>query len=197
MSTASTLIGIDLLREGRTRGTREAERQIRCFRLIPSRGSSRLTDHGSAKWAPAMRSGSWTLQNRSFNGARGTTIVLLITAASAQAGRVLYVDPNAPGPPDGSSWTQAYHDLQPVLEMAATDLSVTEIRVAQGHYLPTEDPAGKTASFVLRNGLALRGSFAGYGAPNPNSRFSRTDRFHAERRLARQRRGPAFQQLLL
>ncbi|NLE57715.1 MAG: hypothetical protein GX616_05095, partial [Planctomycetes bacterium] len=83
---------------------------------------------------------------------------------------VLYVDPDAPGANNGSSWLDAYTDLRTAMVMAAAHANVYEIRVAEGVYRPA-DPAGdRLASFQLRNGLALRGGYAGYGHPSPDDR---------------------------
>ena len=51
----------------------------------------------------------------------------------------LYVDVNASGANDGSSFTDAFADLQFAIDVACEG---TEIRVAQGTYLPTESPDG-------------------------------------------------------
>ncbi len=78
----------------------------------------------------------------------------------------LYVDDN--GDPNGActSWPDACPDLQTALGQAA---SGDEIRVAAGTYKPTSgtDP---TATFQLLNGVAIRGGYAGLGAPDPDAR---------------------------
>jgi predicted outer membrane repeat protein/parallel beta-helix repeat protein len=68
------------------------------------------------------------------------------------------VDAIAPGPThDGSSWTDAYNNLQNALGAA---VSGQIIEVAQGTYLPSTD-ADVTASFALQDGVTLMGGFAG------------------------------------
>jgi hypothetical protein len=53
---------------------------------------------------------------------------------------------------------------------------VTEIQVAQGTYAPDRDEAGgvtpgdRAATFQLLNGVAIKGGFAGIGAPDPDAR---------------------------
>ncbi|MHC4807653.1 MAG: fibronectin type III domain-containing protein, partial [Planctomycetota bacterium] len=85
---------------------------------------------------------------------------------------VIYVDADAPGPThDGSSWVNAYKYLQNALAAAGT---CYEIRVAQGIYKP-DHGSGITlgdlnASFQLKNGVTIKGGYAGYGAPYPYSR---------------------------
>ncbi len=65
------------------------------------------------------------------------TVALLLGASSvprAQGQTTLYVDADAPGPiHDGSSWEYAYRNPQDALAVATAG---TEIRVAQGVYMP-------------------------------------------------------------
>ena len=83
------------------------------------------------------------------------------------AGSVLYVDDTATGANDGSTWCDAYTDLQPAL---ATATAGDEVRVAQGIYRPAGPGGDRTATFQLVNGVALRGGYAGCGAPDPDDR---------------------------
>jgi uncharacterized repeat protein (TIGR01451 family) len=78
-----------------------------------------------------------------------------------EAPRALYVDRDATGANDGSSWTDAYTDLQSALDVA---LPGDQVWVANGVYTPTQrTDAGdaRTATFVLTDGVALYGGFAG------------------------------------
>jgi hypothetical protein len=83
-----------------------------------------------------------------------------------------YVDINAPGNNDGSSWYNAYNYLQDAL----ADPCASVILVAQGTYHPDSNsgtPNGsgdRYARFVLKSGMALCGGYAGYGASDPNAR---------------------------
>ncbi|HWP40821.1 MAG TPA: right-handed parallel beta-helix repeat-containing protein, partial [Tepidisphaeraceae bacterium] len=78
---------------------------------------------------------------------------------------IIYVDLNAPGPRhDGSSWQQAYVDLQDALAAARTG---DQIRVADGTYSPGTNFGDR---FQLKDGTATRGGYAGYGAANPDAR---------------------------
>ena len=78
----------------------------------------------------------------------------------------IYVDTDATGTNDGSSWTNAYNYLQDALYAAPSGY---EIWVAQGTYRPDEDtnnPDGndsRTATFQLKNGVALYGGFPSGG----------------------------------
>jgi hypothetical protein len=90
------------------------------------------------------------------------------------AGQTIYVDANAPGSNDGTSWADAYNLLQDALTEAGSDPGVTEILVAQGIYRPDQGvgigPGDRTATFKLKSGLAIRGGYAGFGEPDPNAR---------------------------
>ncbi len=87
-------------------------------------------------------------------------------AIALPAPTLVFVDLNAPMGGDGTSWATAYVDLQTALAFAS---SGTEIRVADGTYRPTSN-TDRTVSFVLKNGVSVRGGYAGYGAPNPDAR---------------------------
>ena len=105
---------------------------------------------------------------------------LLLCAAPLAAGSVLYVDDDAEPGGDGQSWETAFRFLQDALDAAQSPggpgAEVEEIHVAQGLYLPDRDeenPEGtgdRTATFVLIEGLALMGGYAGIGAPDPDAR---------------------------
>ncbi len=82
----------------------------------------------------------------------------------AAAGEIVYVDADATGAGNGSSWADAYPELQSALAAAAPG---SEIWVAEGVYYPDYDPETGThtgivtASFVLTDGVRLYGGFAG------------------------------------
>jgi len=92
-------------------------------------------------------------------------------ASQSSTGQIIYVDGDASGFNDGSSWTDAYNHLQDALASASYG---DEIYVAQGIYTPDRGvgftPGDKFAKFSLKNGVALRGGFAGFGESDPNSR---------------------------
>jgi hypothetical protein len=73
---------------------------------------------------------------------------------------MLYVDADATGTGDGSSWGDACTELRSALETVEVCGSIKEIWVAEGTYLPTGD-GDRTVSFQLRNGLTLYGGFSG------------------------------------
>ena len=86
---------------------------------------------------------------------------------------IFYVDGDAVGNNDGSSWIDAFNYPQDALSVASVG---DKIRVAAGFYQPdrsTSEPGGsgdRTAAFSLKSGLAVRGGFAGCGEPDPNVR---------------------------
>jgi len=85
---------------------------------------------------------------------------------------IRYVDDDAPGPVyNGSSWQTAFRYLQDALGPAQSGQT---IRVAQGIYMPDQGngatPGDRQATFQLKNGVTLRGGYAGWGAPDPNAR---------------------------
>lgn len=71
--------------------------------------------------------------------------------------QIYYVKWDAAGANNGSSWNDAYIDLQSALTAAT---SGDEIWVAAGAYKPTYG-IDRTISFALKNGVALYGGFAG------------------------------------
>jgi predicted outer membrane repeat protein/parallel beta-helix repeat protein len=70
---------------------------------------------------------------------------------------IRYVKWNASGANNGTSWIDAYSDLQTALSAASSD---DEIWVAAGTYKPTTG-TDRTVSFALKNGVAVYGGFSG------------------------------------
>ena len=74
---------------------------------------------------------------------------------------VIYVDADATGADNGSSWADAFTDLQDALALAATiDVDPLAIWVAEGTYYPT-DGFDRRATFELFTGIAVYGGFSG------------------------------------
>ncbi len=71
----------------------------------------------------------------------------------------LYVDASAGQAGDGSSWTNAYVDLQDALESAAQVLGPVDIWVARGTYRPDRGTGDRRATFQLQDGVAIYGGF--------------------------------------
>ena len=81
-----------------------------------------------------------------------------LPAGSASAdGAIIYVDTSASGADDGTSWADAYPDLQSAISAA---VSSDEIWVAAGTYYPTAG-VNRTISFTLKNGVSIYGGFDG------------------------------------
>lgn len=79
----------------------------------------------------------------------------------------IHVDQHAPGlTQDGTSWENAYLNLQSALAIAQNG---DRILVANGKYYPTAG-ADRAISFVLVDGVSLLGGYAGYGAADPDAR---------------------------
>ncbi len=100
-------------------------------------------------------------------------ICTLCTALTAAGQTVWYVDDESVLGGTGTSWVSSFRFLQDALGRAAAG---DEIRVAGGTYHPDRDEAGNVtrgdpnASFDLISGVALRGGYAGPGAPWPDMR---------------------------
>ncbi|MEM8901697.1 MAG: choice-of-anchor Q domain-containing protein, partial [Bacteroidota bacterium] len=73
---------------------------------------------------------------------------------------ILFVDADAGGQNDGSSWTNAYTDLQDALATARNCGDVTAIWLAEGTYVPT-DGLDRKVTFQLVDGVSLYGGFDG------------------------------------
>ena len=99
-------------------------------------------------------------------------LILLVFNSFAVANKVIYVDDDASGANDGSSWQNAYIYLQDALTDAKSSEKPVEIRVAQGIYKPDQG-AGQTAgnreaSFELINNVTLSGGYGGISEIDPD-----------------------------
>ena len=101
-------------------------------------------------------------------------VLIFFYAAVTADGKVIYVDADAPGANNGSSWQDAYHYLQDALADANSADKPVEIRVAQGTYKPdqgkNQTPRDREATFQLQNGVSIKGGYAGFAEPDPNAR---------------------------
>ena len=105
------------------------------------------------------------------------TISLFLVVLSASAtthAKIIYVDDDAAGANNGSSWLDAFNCLQDALADANTSAKPVLIHIAQGIYKPDQGAGiavgDRTATFQLINGLTIKGGYAGFGQPEPNAR---------------------------
>lgn len=92
---------------------------------------------------------------------RWAALLVLLAAVPVQAQTIHYVDADATGSGDGTSWADAFPHLQAALAVADAG---DQVWMAEGLYKPTDDgpdPEDRTATFALSNGVALYGGFAG------------------------------------
>ncbi|MGB4774227.1 MAG: right-handed parallel beta-helix repeat-containing protein, partial [Daejeonella sp.] len=99
--------------------------------------------------------------------------LFLVMAGTASAQTIRYVTPAGAGNNDGTSWANAAPgtQLQNQINAAAAN---TQIWVAAGTYTPTNNPTGsgdnRDQTFLLKNGVALYGGFAGQAGETVASR---------------------------
>jgi phosphotriesterase-related protein len=88
--------------------------------------------------------------------------------------RIIYVDDDAAGANDGTSWENAYVYLQDALADANSAEKPVEIRVAQGIYKPdqgtNQTPGDQEATFQLINDVIIKGGFADVSEVDPDIR---------------------------
>ena len=93
-----------------------------------------------------------------YPGALGSSCLL-----SCPATNILYVKKDATGSNDGSSWQNAFRNLQDALYQVCPN--VTQIWVAAGTYYPDEGGIqsnnDRSASFIMKNNIAIYGGFNG------------------------------------
>jgi hypothetical protein len=102
-----------------------------------------------------------------------SSLILMVAGRTAVA-KIIYVDDDAAGTNDGSSWANAYNYLQDALVDADSAEKPVEIKIAQGIYKPDKGtgkvPLDQTATFLLLKGITIKGGFAGHEKSNPNAR---------------------------
>lgn len=113
------------------------------------------------------------MRNRRRNKLFAIILCAVLTGAAWSNERVIYVDAAAAGSNDGSSWADAYCDLQDALA-DANEAVPAMIRVAQGTYRPglalDATAESRDATFRLHNHVTLEGGYAGVAGNNPNAR---------------------------
>lgn len=85
--------------------------------------------------------------------------------------RIFFVDDNANGENNGTSWAEAFNHLQDAFTAAKLG---DEIRVAQGVYKPDQgrkvSEGDRHATFHLEKNLTVKGGYGGISANDPNER---------------------------
>jgi hypothetical protein len=103
------------------------------------------------------------------NTASNASSLLTVVEAPRQA--VIYVDATARGAGAGSSWEDAFDNLQDALAAASMGC---EIHMAGGVYPPDRGlgvvPGDRGATFGLKDGVKILGGYAGVGMPDPDTR---------------------------
>ena len=104
----------------------------------------------------------------------GVLLLVVLMPVCSGSAQVIYMDDDATGANDGTSWENAYKYLQDALADANSAEKPVEIRVAQGIYRPEQGkdqtPGDREATFQLINGVALKGGYAGLRQPEPDAR---------------------------
>ena len=106
------------------------------------------------------------------------SVLFMMLLCTSVAGKIIYVDDDAVGADDGSSWENACPCLQNALMSAQQG---DEIRVARGIYKPDRQlmtgrsarivaSGDRTAAFQLIGGVAIKGGYAGISGLDPNER---------------------------
>ena len=99
------------------------------------------------------------LRGCDFSIAMLIVLVISVTGAGVVLGKVIYVDCEATGDPNGVSWRDAYTDLQDALNDPCLSYG-DQIWVAEGVYKPTTG-SDTGAEFNLVDGVAVYGGFTG------------------------------------
>jgi len=127
-----------------------------------------------------FKGGPKMVKKRNLKTSLVISLFLLAIVSTAGAG-IIYVDADAAPGGDGQTWGTAYKYLQDGL---GASVSGVQIWVADGIYKPdisdankvmdrTGNPTGtgdRFATFELKNGVAIKGGYAGFSEPDPNAR---------------------------
>ncbi len=102
-----------------------------------------------------------------------TFVLVWLVLSIPCSAKIIYVDADATGANNGTSWADAYQHLGYALKNAS---SGDDIHVAQGIYRPSDghvaipDFDRRTTTFQLKSGVAVKGGYAGTGAADPDAR---------------------------
>ncbi|MEP6647584.1 MAG: S8 family serine peptidase, partial [Saprospiraceae bacterium] len=108
-----------------------------------------------------MIKGSGLRNAWSYDGDPSKSAELVITySMNCIESGILYVDQNANGLQDGTSWTDAYRSFEQALDHAAHCPSISQIWIADGTYSPYPD-VSRSTGFTISGGLNIYGGFQG------------------------------------
>jgi len=113
-----------------------------------------------AETNPADADGSDAPPDRTPGGAGPLCVMLLMLCLAGMPGLAraqIYVDADATGAGDGTSWTDAYTDLQAAIDNATGS---DELWIAAGVYTPAREDTSFTITGAI-DGVELYGGFAG------------------------------------
>ena len=121
-------------------------------------------DYSLTNFSPALNIGSNVLLDAGYTkdllaGDRvfNTTVDLGAIEATVTNSTQIYVDKDATGANDGTSWTNAFTSLKDATDLASSGV---EVWVADGTYYPTSG-TDRTTSFVVNSGAKIYGGFNG------------------------------------
>ncbi|MFA6677457.1 MAG: hypothetical protein WCS34_07700 [Bacteroidales bacterium] len=123
---------------------------------IKSLSAEQIDKLYSAKLKTFINSPNSSKKNHGTHVGFGTDNVLTKTASIPN--NIIYVK-QGPKEGDGTSWGNAYNNLQDALKRAE-EIGGAEIWIAEGTYKPTTD-SNRNVSFVMKNGIAIYGGFSG------------------------------------
>lgn len=104
------------------------------------------------------------MKNSNFYPKKSLFLLVFLLSSTLSLSAQIYVDHAATGANNGSSWADAYTDLQDALANAGEN---AEIRVAQGIYLPGPD---SSSTFLIEKQLQLLGGYnASTGERDPEA----------------------------
>lgn len=116
--------------------------------------------NGLFVWIPEVSEiGSHSLTVTVSDGSLEDTETITITVDEALANnKVRYVDVNASGSNDGSSWANAHNDLKAAI---AASSEGEQLWVADGIYTPAPPDGNRNSAFILPANVAIYGGFDG------------------------------------
>ncbi|HEY1685796.1 MAG TPA: right-handed parallel beta-helix repeat-containing protein [Tepidisphaeraceae bacterium] len=141
--------------------------------FLRNAGADGSTDYGDLNLkigSPAIDAGSNAAISGTTTDLSGNPRIVngTVDMGAYEAEPIIFVDANATGNNDGTSWANAFTTLTAGLSDALAG-SLQSIDVAQGTYKPTTS-SDRTATFQLLDGISIEGGFAGDTTSNPGAR---------------------------